>query len=128
MKKLDKKDLLIRHLLKEVGFEKPSPDFTSELMKKVYLEKTYTQSKELIGKPILAGLYGFLLISGIGISVMGSESLLDFKLFNSHIFFLSELDFSHTALYTLSFMFLFFLQICFLKFQIDKRFDNFITD
>ena len=123
----NKQDRLVEQLLKELPLEKPSRDFTKNVMRHIEHKVTRTAYRPLIPKHLwwfiglvfAAGLYWLYLNPATSLVDMKSYGLMDASNWKNP---LENLQLPITAIYAISFMALFLIQIPFLKRLIDKSY------
>jgi len=119
-----KEEVLIKNLLREVGNETTSVDFTNSVMQAIAAKQ---QIKPIIYKPLISKnawiiLAGFAIVFVCGLYFITAETpmLLDFSLLDSVKF--PQLKLSTTMVYAVGFVSLFFLQIPLLNRFLEKQY------
>ena len=120
----EKEEVLIKNLLREVGNETTSVDFTNSVMQAIAAKQ---KIKPIIYQPLISKnawivLAGFAIVFVCGLYFITAETpmLLDFSLLDSVKF--PQLKLSTTMVYAVGFVSLFFLQIPLLNRFLEKQY------
>ena len=122
MRKESKEESLARKLIKEAGLEKPSSNFSVNVLYAIEKRKAVVEFKPLLSKKLLIGL-AFLMASSLLVlffMTTGFSLQLHLNYFNFPSF--PQVEFSRNMLYAIGFVSLFFLQIPVLKSLLEKQF------
>ncbi|MDT0644407.1 hypothetical protein RM553_16330 [Zunongwangia sp. F363] len=123
MEKRSRKEILAKKIMKNAGLEKPSADFSANVLKAVEARQKVLKYEPLISRKTWFGIAGAVIVAVIGLYVISSDLALniDFSFINALSF--PKLNLSSTMMYAVAFISLFFLEIPFLKRFLVKQYD-----
>lgn len=126
MEKGYRQDIFLKRLVKDAGMEKPSANFSANVLRSLTERRSIKYYKPLISKKVWIGLG---LLYSIGILVffifnsdlsLGSNIYLPFPDLGHFQINFPKIELSRTMSYSIALISLFFLQIPFLKHYLDK--------
>ena len=123
MEKQSREEILMQKLMGEAGLEKPSGNFSANVMKAIAVKKVVVEYKPLISKRGWTIILAVIAISFLGIYPMtGQYSLIpNFSFPQMPNFSFPEMEISRTMTWAIAFVALFLLEIPFLKRFIEKQ-------
>lgn len=124
MEKLSREEMLTKKLLKEAGLEKPSLDFSANVIKAINAKRVVVEYKPLISLQGRIIIFSLLIISMAGFYFINSDLQisLEFKFFKAlSLPSIPTIEVSKTMSYAIGFVSLFLLQIPFLKGLMERQ-------
>ena len=124
MEKQFREDQLTRRLMKDAGLERPSLNFSANVMKAIQAKQEVNVYKPLIsstGWIIFAGIF-VLSVIGLYITTSGFPAIPDFGLSLNMSWNFPTIQLSQTMIFAISGLLLFLLQIPFLKGLMEREY------
>ncbi len=124
MEKQFREDQLTKRLLKDAGLEKPSLNFTANVMKAIHAKQKVAEYKPLIsatGWIIFAGIF-VLIVIGLYITTSGFPPIPDLGISFNISWNFPTIQLSQTMIFAICGLLLFLLQIPFLKGLMEKEY------
>ncbi|WP_373059764.1 hypothetical protein [Zunongwangia sp. H14] len=123
MENRSREEVLAEKIIKTAGLEKPSVNFSANVLKAIADRQRVTEYKPLISPGLWVAIAVVVLVTLIGLSMLTSGSSV-----SSYFSFMSSIAFpqwnlSRTMIYAIAFVSLFFLEIPFLKRFLVKQYD-----
>ncbi len=111
----------MKRLINDAGLEKPSANFSANVMKAIAVKKVVREYEPLISKRgwLVLSVSLFLTVVGLYFFNSGYQIKIDFSYFNN--ISIPTIELSRTMSYAIGFIALFFLQIPFLKSLMEKQ-------
>ncbi|UJH92561.1 hypothetical protein LZ575_08805 [Antarcticibacterium sp. 1MA-6-2] len=123
MEKRSREELLMQKMMKDAGLEKPSIDFSANVMKAIAVKKAVFEYKPLISRQAWTIIFSIIGIAFFGFYQMntGYSLISNFSLPDFNSFSVPKIELSQTMTWAIAFVALFLLEIPFLKRLIERQ-------